>query len=224
MKKAYLLVFLAISLLGCGRTINYSLNKGEYYEATKTCLSSLTVLTFNDIRKQPELKWHSVEMDGKKFKYNVNGMYTNRGVDEDVSKMIAKHLKVSGIFNDVTFSPKATGTELVMTGKIKRFEGFMEEIKADSNSGTGGAIAGVIYDLLHKNDKVEMRGAVELVDIQIRTSEDNKLIWEGEVKEEMKETVNWGDKKMDEFSIPENLLKKAVEDMIKKIEVSEIKR
>ncbi len=149
-------------------------------------------------------------------------MYTNRGIDEDVSKMIAKHLKVSGIFNDVTFSPKANGTGLVMTGKIKRFEGFVEEIKADLNTGTGGAVGGAVYYLLHKNDKVEIRGAVELVDIQIRTTEDDNLIWQGEVKEEMKETAKWGEKKMDEFSIPEALLKKAVDNMIKKIEVSEI--
>ncbi len=69
MKKVYVLIFMyAIFLLGCGKTISYSLKEGEYYECAKTCPDSLTVVTLEDIRKQPELKWHNVKMDGKTFR------------------------------------------------------------------------------------------------------------------------------------------------------------
>jgi hypothetical protein len=222
MRKRYIIIILMlISLFGCN-AVNYPLLKGDYYESRQTFPYTLTVLTFEDIRKQPKkVDLYYVKIDNKKYKYNADDLYKNNGITETLSKMIAAHLMVSGIFEKTEFVKRKNDTDLVMTGKIKRYEGYREQIKADGPGATsgGGALVGVIYDSLHKNDKVEVRGAVELVDIQIKTERDGNILWQGEVKEESKEMVNWGDN-INEFNYPERLLKKALDELVRMIDLT----
>lgn len=191
--RVFVVLSLFLFLTGCASTIKYSFTN-DLYKREMPMDYNVIVDVFEDIRTQDE-------HDGI-FQTNDKFMYTKDkdfkpDVNLQISKAIADHLTESKMFNAVKVEDvdnglyqdieameilKNRGVDLVITGDIKHFYGFLS-----GSAGTSVAL-GVLGVLAEAMANPKTVGAnVEYDNIKIIDLNNKQVLWQGGLKHDFRE-------------------------------------
>lgn len=223
MKKSIMLAVGIIMPLMFGCTITQPV-KYDLKDVSKVSQVSpyagytLSIREFKDMRQPAakEGKWNApatVQRNNAAWFYNSADHYKNGAVAPSVGEMMAKHLEMAGVFKSVCFNCDAAAkTDLILEGKIARFDGF----KQSSTAAKAGTYFGLVGVLATAGVKSKYEAATVLSDLKLMKA-DGTVIWQGSSDgsiqgEDYADAAGWS-----VYAKANESLKKAVEALIVKL-------
>ena len=214
---------IAVALL-CGCSITQPV-KYDLKDASKVSQGSaysgytVSVRELKEMRKPAakEGAWNApatVQRNNASWFYNSADHYSNGVVSPGVSEMLAKHLDASGLFKSACFNcDKTTGADLILDGKIVRFDGFKES----SASAKAGTYFGVVGVLATAGVKSKYEATTVLSDLKLIKADTGAVLWQGAADgsiqgEDYADAAGWS-----VYAKANESLKKAVEGLIAKL-------
>jgi hypothetical protein len=131
--------------------------------------------------------------DGK-FYVNADDAYEDAPVATAVTRMMAQHVAASGLFKTVfVTATEANQSDLVLTGKLKRFEARREAHQVQE------AMANGLIGIILTSTKVwaaRYEANTELSELRLIEPQSQAIIWQGDVQghtagEDNVQGVNW---------------------------------
>ena len=173
------LVGLGLLLQSCVYDISYRLTETDKWTPTMIP-QTVRVETFKD--NAPKDEKINIAIGGETWRVNGREGYQDGEIAEGVSKMVAKHLKHSGVFEDV-YAPNEPGQpDLILGGEIYDYNAMgrahmgaetMVVLGSAMGSIPGAALTGVAT-LPFKTDVVS---TVELRNVELREAATGRAVW-----------------------------------------------
>ena len=185
MKKMVSIVVIAVMISGCvwNPKVGYPMADIPHEPHSPFSQTSLTILEFQDIR-EPVVSsgkswgWETTEFSDTTWFYNSNDRYKEHVVAPWLTLAIYRHIVKSGLYNYVTISTTGAHitTDYLLTGKIAKFNGYVEESTAAEILPMVFALVGELMLFATHSKYVAY---AELRDVKVTHFPDDSVIWQG---------------------------------------------
>lgn len=185
MSMRHAIILLALVSAGCAHTVNYKLTQSERWPEAKLD-KTLAVTTFADDTVPQEAK--TIQVDVYTWRTNYRSRYKNKEIADAVSAMIAKHLKHSGLFKDVSYGQGGGSADLELSGTISEYvakgrvnKGAEDTVVAAAGFGLVGALLGFAAT---SGQKTEIHAAVALEDVTLKDLSTGQILFRDSIRSE----------------------------------------
>jgi len=173
----------AVCLTGCSVPIKYSVRDVPAVSSSPLGGQVLAVREFEDVREaiHEQTRVRSISVvwrSNKEWYYNNDRRYKDKRTSPWITAMMAKHLEASKVFKSVALEKDIeTSPDLVLSGKIKKFEAFKER----STGGETSAHFGLLGVLVRAGSKTPYE-ATTLLDVTLTRVSSDTVLWQGEIE------------------------------------------
>lgn len=224
-KTKMLILIALICCTGCAasfRHISYSVKDVPKTPSDKFQGETLAVKTMVDVRETPEYaEVDKKVMGGYLVMKNGKSVFTNLGykegvVEAEATKSLLKHIRASGLFQEVYAFLEDIQADFLLEGKISKFESFQE--KSDVTTVASSGIFGCLGPIATMWVKSKFEGEACFDDLKLIRTADNLVVWEGTACGRV-EGEDWADPEGNLVYEKANLsLKEAVTNLLKQLE------